>query len=106
MKIGFDIDNTLLLHGTKEKNGELVPTGEAVPNYSLIQVLKWFKKNGEQIFFWSAGGQDYCQSMVRKLGLQDDGTVIEKEMNTDMDVSFDDQEVFLAKVNIQVNPDV
>ena len=102
MKIAFDIDDTLLLHNVEAHNGVFVPTGETIPNYELIQVLKWFRKNGNDIYFWSAGGQDYCETMVKRLGLQNDGKVIEKKMNSGIDICFDDQEVMLAEVNIQV----
>lgn len=97
MKIAFDVDDTLIKHdkGTLQSH----------PNYDLIQVLRWFHRNGDRIFVWSAGGIDYAQMWVNKLGLTDFVKVIPKnnyDGKTKIDVAFDDVDTNLATVDIKV----
>lgn len=96
MTIAFDIDDTLWKIRAEE--GFM----DQVPDYDLIQVLRWFVQNGDTIYFWSAGGTDYCQTIVTKLGLDDLGTVIEKG-SIKVDIAFDDQETNLGTVDVRVN---
>jgi hypothetical protein len=42
---------------------------DQMPDYDLIQVLRWFHANGDQVYVWSAGGVNYCWAVVSKLGL-------------------------------------
>ena len=99
-KISFDIDDTLWKIDVKYKR--------QVPDYDLIQVLRWFYNNGDQVFVWSAGGIEYAQTIVDKLGLTYMVTVIPKvELNDSsnphkIDIAFDDCETKLAKVDIVV----
>lgn len=95
MNIAFDIDDTLWK--IRKEEGFM----DQVPDYDLIQVLRWFYQNGDTIYFWSAGGEDYCQTIVTKLGLDEYGTVIEKG-SIQPDIAFDDMEVSLGKVNVRV----
>ena len=98
MKIAFDIDQTLWL-----VKPEL---GKSVPNDDLIQVLKWFHKNGDDVVVWSSGGIDYVKEISSKLGIADMVKIIEKPdfggHHPDMDIAFDDVETNLAKTNILV----
>lgn len=102
MKVAFDIDDTLWKIDRKLK--------AQVPDYDLIQVLRWFYNNGDEVFVWSAGGLDYAQQIVDKLGLTEMVTVIPKismaklleKRYTGMDIAFDDCETNLAKVDVQV----
>lgn len=98
-KIVFDIDNTLYKIRLEQR--------DQVPDFDLIQVLKWFYNNGDEVYVWSAGGVDYAKTFVRKLGLDEYVTVIMKrDYKTDdepeMDIAFDDCETNLAKVDILV----
>lgn len=119
MNIAFDIDGTLwkivkmackpncvLRHAEHEYYSQ-------VPDYDLIQVLRWFHGNGDNVFVWSAGGMDYAQQIVNKLGLTEMVTVIPKKNETlnkieekikipVMDVAFDDCDTNLAKVDIHI----
>ncbi len=99
MKIAFDIDDTLYKIRLDKR--------DQIPDYDLIQVLKWFHKNGDEVYVWSAGGLDYAKTFVRKLGLDDFVTVIRKRDYRsndipEMDIAFDDCETNLAKVDILV----
>lgn len=93
IKVAFDIDDTLFKIRLDKK--------DQVPDYDLIQVLKWFYQNGDEIFVWSAGGIEYAQAFVRKLGLDDIVKVIEKNSIVP-DIAFDDCETNLGKVDIKV----
>jgi hydroxymethylpyrimidine pyrophosphatase-like HAD family hydrolase len=99
MKIAFDIDGTLIVPGKNFRQ---------VPNYPLIQVMKWFIANGDDVFVWSGGGIDYAQTIVDRLGLTGSVKVIEKVNFGDcsnphnIDISFDDCETKLAKVDVLV----
>lgn len=104
MRVAFDIDDTLW-EVIRDKAGK--PTRQ-VPDYDLVNVLRWFFKNGDEVYVWSAGGMDYAQTIVDKLGLSEMVKVIPKgiygepQSGVTMDVSFDDEAVKLAKVNVQV----
>ena len=63
MKIAFDIDQTLWLVKPE--------FGRSVPNDDLIPVLKWFYKNGDEVFLWSSGGIEYTVEIATKLGIVD-----------------------------------
>lgn len=93
MKVAFDIDDTIW----KVRPSHM----DQVPDYDLIQVVRWFHQNGDQVFFWSAGGTDYCQTIITKLGLNAYGQVAEKGSFTP-DIAFDDQETSLGKVDVRV----
>lgn len=97
MKIAFDIDNSLYKIRLNKK--------DQVPDYDLIQVLRWFCQNGDEVFVWSAGGVDYTKTFVRKLGLDDLVTVVEKG-SFKPDIAFDDCETGLAKVDIKIKREI
>ncbi len=98
--IVVDVDDTLAKIVLQEGN----PC--QVPDYDLIQVLRWFINNGDQVYVWSAGGIDYAKTWVRKLGLYDQVKVIEKmdigKRHPKMDIAFDDCEIGLAKITVKV----
>lgn len=103
MKVAFDVDDCIWKIDRKYKR--------QIPDYDLIQVLRWFANNGDEVFVWSAGGTDYAQTIVDKLGLTDLVKVIPKISSADilkkryegMDIAFDDCETNLAKVDVRVN---
>ncbi len=95
MKIAFDLDDTLIVPS--------VATGlnRDTPNYENIALFKWFKAQGHHMIIWSGSGVDYAEIWAEKLGLVADEYPI-KEKREDVDISFDDCEVDLAKVNVKV----
>jgi hypothetical protein len=95
ISVCFDIDDTIWKCRWK-------PRLEQIPDYDLIQVVRWFHQNGDKVFFWSAGGIDYCQTIINKLGLDEYGKVVAKGFFKP-DISFDDEEVTLGNVNVRVN---
>ena len=102
MKIAFDVDDTLYKIRVDER--------DQIPDYDLIQVLRWFYNNGDEIYVWSAGGIDYTKVFVKKLGLDKMVTVIPKVAHDDsnshkIDIAFDDCKTKLAKVDILVKRD-
>lgn len=110
-RIAFDIDDTLY---KIERGGVENLMVRQVPDYDLIAVLRWFHNNGDEVFVWSAGGTDYAQTIVDKLGLRKLVTVIPKVSSAKllekryegMDIAFDDCETNLAKVDIRVKRNV
>ncbi len=111
IRVAFDIDDTIWKVDRKHRI--------QVPDYDLINVLRWFANNGDEVFVWSAGGIDYAQTIVDKLGLTDLVKVIPKnsggvvwrghsskpEDDVGMDIAFDDCDTNLAKVDIKVKRD-
>lgn len=76
---------------------------DQVPDYDLIQVLRWFYKNGDTVVIWSAGGIDYAEQIATKLGLNDMVLIVNKgESTIKPDITFDDQAVTMGKVNVLV----
>jgi hypothetical protein len=96
MKIAFDVDGTLILPSITSNGFD-----SEIPNYEIIEVFRFFQKQGHEMFIWSGGGIDYAIEWSDKLGLK--ATIIEKEKRDDIDIAFDDQLVDLAKVNIKLN---
>src|SRR3989344_2054024 len=98
MKIAFDIDNTLWLVNNER--------GQSEPNANLLNVLKWFCSNGDEVYLWSSGGIEYTKEIATKLGIMDIIKIIEKPdfggHHPDMDIAFDDVEKNLARINILV----
>lgn len=117
MKIAFDVDDTIWKVRIREIDGRKI--GDQIPDFDLIQVLRWFANNGDEVFVWSAGGVEYSQVIVDKLGLTDLVKVIPKNSagktwegsshgpkdDIQMDIAFDDCETNLAKVDIRVKRD-
>ncbi len=101
LNVAFDVDD-VLWKIREDRKGQC-------PDYDMISVLKWFVNNGDNVYVWSAGGVDYVKQIVWKLGLDHLVTVIPKgklnERHPDnplMDLSFDDCEVNLARVDVNV----
>ncbi|MFA5396025.1 MAG: hypothetical protein WC346_08470 [Methanogenium sp.] len=93
MRVCFDIDDTLYKIRMDKR--------DQVPDYDLIQVLRWFCQNGDDVYVWSAGGIEYAKVFVQKLGLDDIVTVVEKG-SFKPDIAFDDCETKLGRVDIKV----
>jgi hypothetical protein len=95
MKIFFDVDDTLIIPS--------VATGldRDTPNYENIAIYKWFQKQGHYMGIWSGSGIDWAKTWAEKLGLFADEFAV-KEKREDVDISFDDCDVDLAKVNVRV----
>ncbi len=104
-KIAFDIDDTLYKVEYEEINGEMIPVRQ-VPDYEVIQLLITLFRFGNHIFVWSAGGMEYSMSICDKLGIRGMVQNIPKDKrNADaygIDITFDDQEVTLGKINIRI----
>lgn len=93
MKVAFDVDGTLIVPDEK--------LGMDVPNYEVINIYKIFKNRGNHMIIWSGSGNDYAKRWSEKLGLHPN-EIKTKKKSQDVDVAFDDQEVDLAEINIQV----
>lgn len=112
MIVAFDIDDTLWKvryrgcpNGCRlsHRDGQVAGHYDQVPDFDLIQVLRWFHQNGDKVLVWSAGGVQYAEAIVAKLGLDDMVTVVEKAATNSADLTFDDQEVKLGTVNVRVS---
>lgn len=95
MKIAFDVDDTLIIPS--------IVTGldRDTPNYETIAIYRWFQSQGNHMIIWSGSGIDWAKTWGEKLGLVPFEVRI-KQKSEDIDISFDDCEVDLAKVNIRV----
>jgi len=98
MRIAFDIDDTILVPSVVMGNGV---SGDNVPNYEVIAVLRWFQAQGHEIVLWSGSGVDWARRWGEKFGLEP-FTVRMKQKSEDIDIAFDDCIVDLAKVNVRV----
>ncbi len=115
MKIAFDVDDTLIIPAVATN----LPAD--TPNYELINVYRWFQKQGHEMIIWSGGGVDYAKTWGEKLGLAPFEVRRKETLHSicsihkepikqchicdaryDVDIVFDDCVVDLAKVNIQV----
>jgi hypothetical protein len=102
--VAFDVDDTLIVPA--------VATGfdVDVPNYEMIAVFRWFQTQGHTMIIWSGGGEDYAAMWANKLGLIADAyhdkhyyaAHIEPKGFTKPDLSFDDSDLDLARVNVKV----
>lgn len=93
MKVAFDVDQTLIKKSW---------SGRDIPRFDVIELLYWFVDHGYQVFVWSGGGPDYASEWVEKLGLTNVAGVLSKDEYHGIDISVDDQDVELAKINIRV----
>lgn len=98
MKIAFDIDDTILVPSVVKGNGV---SGDNVPHYEVISVLRFFQAQGHEIILWSGSGVDWARRWGEKFGLEP-FTVRVKEKSDDVDIAFDDCTVDLARVNVRV----
>lgn len=97
LTIAFDVDGTLI--------GQTF-SDEDTPKYEVIDLLHWFQRQGHTIIIWSGGGVDYARRWAEKLGL---GDVVIAAKSRDsafvfnVDITVDDEECGLAKINIKVD---
>lgn len=91
MRIAFDVDGTLI---------EKTISGRDIPRHKVIDLLRWFQSQGHDVYVWSGGGIEYAKEWSHKLGLHD--VTICPKGGLSMEISVDDEEVELAKVNIKV----
>ena len=55
MKIAFDVDDTLIIPS--------VVTGDRdVPNYEIIDIYRWFQRQGYEMVIWSGSGIDWAKT--------------------------------------------
>lgn len=95
MKIAFDVDDTLIIPSVA------LGFGDNTPNYEIIEIYRFFQKQGHEMIIWSGSGIDWAKRWSEKLGLEP-CTIRIKEASDDVDIAFDDCDVQLAKVNIKV----
>ena len=75
MRIAFDCDYTLI-----GENNE--------PRYEVIDLFRWFEKQGWEMIIWSGGGIDYAKHWAEKLGLK--AKIIAK-CSEKVDICIDDE---------------
>jgi len=93
MIIAFDVDGTL------------ISNIDDSPKIEIINFLKSFSKS-DTILVWSGGGCDYAKMWVERLDLSE--YVLQTftkclELRDWVDICFDDEDVHLAKFNININ---
>lgn len=96
MTVAFDVDGTLI--DTKDR-----------PRWEVINMLKAFRPMAN-IIVWSGSGKDYAEMWVRRLFLEEYVDVIQAKPTAlgrppfqhRADLTFDDQECQLGRVNIRV----
>ena|SRR3990167_3973136 len=71
LNVAFDVDGTLI---------DL----DNMPNYPVIDLLRWFESQHHRVFIWSGGGCDYARHWADKLGFTD-VPVIEKNQKSALD---------------------
>lgn len=96
MRIAFDVDYTLI-----DDNFNPIPM--------MVDMLKAFLENDQDIIIWSGGEAEYALTQARKLLSEYEMrritiTAKTSEMSKMLqpDICFDDEMVKLAKINIQV----
>lgn len=93
MKIAFDVDGTLI-------------NFEDLPNYPVIDLLRWFSMHDWDVYIWSGGGQDYAMSWVNRLGLTNLIKGVIEKGSVEVDIAVDDENIppegVKAKVIINV----
>ncbi|HZU00854.1 MAG TPA: HAD family hydrolase [Ktedonobacteraceae bacterium] len=92
MNIAFDVDGTLI-------------DAHDVPRESIIALLKTLAScQHVQVYLWSGSGLEYARYRMRTLGLEEYiKDVLPKQYNPGIHLTFDDQEVKLGQLNIQVS---
>lgn len=101
MKIAFDIDDTILIPSVANTGSQ-----ENIPNYEVIDVYRFFQRQGHHMILWSGSGVDWAQRWGEKFGLNPDEIRVKLQRDgnpwPDVDIAFDDCDVNLAKVNVRV----
>lgn len=77
-------------------------SGDNVPNYEVIAVLRFFQSQGHEIILWSGSGIDWAKRWGERFGLQPFTAQTKSKDAWPVDICFDDCDVDLAKVNIRV----
>jgi hypothetical protein len=90
----FDIDGTILMD---ETCGD--PLLFDTPCYPVIQLFKLLESFGCEMYIWSGGGKSYAIRWMQKFGLK--AKVVDKGSFVP-DISIDDEDVLLGKVNLKV----
>mgnify|MGYP001562215635 CR=1 FL=1 len=99
MRVAFDIDDTILVPSVV--NGDEPPfSGDNVPHYEVIQVLRWFQDQGHEIVLWSGSGVDWAKRWGEKFGLEP--FTVAAKGSIPVDIAFDDCDVKLGTVNVKV----
>ena len=60
LTVAFDVDDTLIV---ADKNGV------DGPNHNVIDLLRWYQRNGHTIWVWSGGGVPYATRWAERLHL-------------------------------------
>jgi len=76
-RICFDVDGTLITYEDK-------------PNYSTIQLLKFFQNLGWEVFIHSGSGIDYAKRWAEKLGLEPCTIRPKGDVRFEYDIAVDD----------------
>ena len=99
MNVAFDMDDTLIIPSVVTGNRD-------VPNYEVIEVYRWFQRQGHTMIIWSGSGLDWAKTWAEKLGLNPDEIRVKGDQGLEpeeaVDIAFDDCDVKLAKVNVKV----
>lgn len=75
-----DIDDSILLwtiDGIPHSEEDIVVIEDGgrrfqfLPHFKNIEFIRRLKLQGYAIIFWSAGGNDWCERIVKRLGLED-----------------------------------
>jgi hypothetical protein len=97
LRIAFDVDDTLVIPAVASG------AGIEVPNYDVINLYRFFERQGHHMIIWSGGGQSYAAMWAEKLGLRADEIIMKTtDRKDEIDLAFDDSDIELAKVNVKV----
>ena len=87
LTVAFDIDNCLV-------------DADYNPRDDVIDLFHIFEKLGCRMVIWSDDSVKYTEHWAKKLGLN--AILAYKTYDIRADITFDDQDISLGKVNIQV----
>jgi hypothetical protein len=79
--VGFDVDGTLI-------------DGKDKPREDIVEILRLLSKYCD-IMVWSGGGQQYAETIGRRLNLPEEVSYQAKTSGVYPDVAFDDVESFI-----------
>lgn len=95
--VAFDTDDTLLVPNVALNFDYEVWS----PHYENIEAYKWFQNQGCYMIIWSGTGTDWAERWAKEFGLTYDEIRVKQKCD-DIDLSIDDCNVDLAKVNLKV----
>lgn len=112
MRIAFDLDDTLWkivedtqprLHGVGAMCACGVPVRQEV-DQELSSLVHSLIVADHKVIIWSAGGVEYVKNWIRTFspGWEASVEILPKEAGHDIDITIDDQEITLGKVNLRV----